>query len=92
MKEITSHGFDEHIRGSLRYHDFDTHQLDRVRNLYNHALVQSGSKTLKAEHFDEALEYMESHPDWSHLSPRQREAVVGTFKKHLGIVDPKKED
>jgi len=89
MEEITSHGFDSHIRSSLLHsgHEFNTEKLDRVRNAFNHALVESKHTTLKKEHFDDALERMESHPDWNRLTEGQRNAVVSTFKKHLRIED-----
>lgn len=94
MEKITSHGFDEHIRASLLHsgHNFDTEKLNRVRNIFDHALVTSERHELKREHFDEALRNMEEHPEWEHLTEGQREAVVKTFKKHLNIADSAEEN
>lgn len=86
MERITPHGFEHEVRSSLRTaHDFDTHQLDTVRGLYDRALVEMKQHELRREHFDEALKHMEEHPDWKGLSEKKREAVKSVFRKHLGI-------
>jgi len=91
MEEITSHGFDEHVRKSLLNsgHDFNTEKLDRVRSIFDHALVASKHTTLKKGHFDDTLRHMEEHPEWKRLTENQREAFVSTIKKNLNITDPK---
>ena len=90
MEEITSHGFDEHVRKSLLHggHDFTTEKLDRVRSIFDHALVASKHTTLKKEHFDDTLRHMEEHPEWKRLTENQREAFVSTMRNNLKIKEP----
>lgn len=94
MEEITSHGFDEHIRKSLLNsgHGFDTDKLNHARSIFDHALVASQHTTLKKGHFDDALRRMEEHPDWKRLTEHQQEAFVSTLKKNLKIADSEPTD
>lgn len=88
MERITPHGFENDVRSSLRnVHGFDTHQLDKVRGMYDRALVELKQHDLRREHFDEALKHMEEHPDWKSLSEKKQEAVKAVFKHHLDIKD-----
>lgn len=94
MEEITSHGFNEHIREHLLNsgHGFDTEKLNHLQNAFNHALVTSKQTVLKKEHFDDAIRRMEEHDDWKRLTPGQQETAISAFKKVLKINDPVKED
>jgi len=90
MHEITSHGFEHEIRNTLRYsHGFEHHQLNRTSDIFHDTLTKMKSPDgLRASHLDRALEEMQTHPEWKHLSQTQRGAIVSTFKDHLGIQDP----
>jgi hypothetical protein len=94
MQEITPHGFDQHIRKSLLLsgHEFTHEKLNRVRNIFDHALVATKHTTLRKAHFDDALRHMEEHHDWKHLSEKQKGAVVSAFKNQLNIEDGPTED
>jgi len=89
MEQITPHGFADHIRTSLLRsgHGFDTEKANHAENAYNSYLVSSGHKELKRDHFDDALEHIQGHPDFKKLSPHQQEAFVSTLKKTLGVTE-----
>ena len=87
MKQITPHGFADHIRTSLLHsdHGFDTEKANHAENAYNSYLVSSGHKELKREHLDDALEHIQGHSDFKKLSSHQQEAFVSTLRKTLGV-------
>ncbi|MEK7114004.1 MAG: hypothetical protein AAB850_00435 [Patescibacteria group bacterium] len=86
MEKITPHGFTEHVRPLLfSGHGFDTEKANHAENAYNSYLVSSGHKELKKEHFSDALEHIQGHPDFKKLSPHQQESFVSTLRKTLGV-------
>ncbi len=87
MSELTPYGFQNTVRQTLRYqHGFEHSNLERVSGIFNDSLTKmAGPKALQAGHFDKVLKHMEDHPEWHHLSERERGAVVSTLKNHLGI-------
>lgn len=89
MHEITEHEFTNEVRHDLRYtHRFEHHDLERAQGIFTDTLEKIGSPgSLRASHFDKAIEQMHEHADWKRLSEHQRSAVESTLKHHLGIKD-----
>lgn len=87
MEKITPRGFTEHVRPSLfnSGRGFDAERATHAENAYNSYLVSSGHTELKREHFNDAVEHIQGHPDFKKLSPHQQEAFVSTLRKTLEV-------
>lgn len=89
---ITSVGFEDNVRRSLRYeHGFDHKDLERVKGLFDASLEHVGSNHLTVGNYEKAKKFMREHEAGKHFSDHQWERVDAAFKKHLGIKEEEAE-